>query len=724
MASSNVCWGIEIGAASIKAIKLENMGDAGVRVLECANIVHPKPLSAPDVNPNDVLRVSMGTLASQYDLSKSQIAISVPGHAAFARFAKLPPVEPKKVPDIVKFEAMQQIPFPLDQVEWDYQTFQTPDSPDIEVGIFAITREKVLEKLAMCEDVGITPNHVILSPIAVYNALAYDLGFNNTTPGTIIVDVGTTSTDLVIATPGRMWIRTFPIGGHQFTEALVQQFNLRYPQAEKLKREAEDSKHARQVFQAMRPIFTNLAQDIQRSIGYYQSLNRDADLTRLIGVGSTFLLPGLRKYLKQQLGMDVYRVEEFKKLNAPPELSKRINDDALAFTTAYGLALQGLGLNAVSGNLMPVSVLRKSMWKEKVPYFGIAAGIAIAAGAAMFALPLRDSMAAAQATKPSVISEAVNRHRQLKTEANQAGVLGGGDADMNAANIIAMLEQRGVYQDINRDIAQIFDSGTKRAPGWAKEQQAPEPPPGPAFTLQNFTTNYLPPAVAQAPSDSGAPAAPADASAADPLSASAAFPRIHVKLLLSSNQPESRKFIDASIGRWFAANKVRPGIPYEIVTTSRPYSIFETGREASADAPTSYSGDTNEPGRPSDRERVERRGRSLGIPGNSNVVVLPDGTIGELAVIVAGAIVVGAAQPVTAPGEQESAKRRADALAQIDKLANLSELRAKEPASSSSTVEVNWYLVFKPPTPPPTDPTTETPVNPAGNPAALPGGPQ
>lgn len=34
---------------------------------------------------------------------------SIPGHSSFARFAKLPPVEPKKVPEIVKFEAMQQI---------------------------------------------------------------------------------------------------------------------------------------------------------------------------------------------------------------------------------------------------------------------------------------------------------------------------------------------------------------------------------------------------------------------------------------------------------------------------------------------------------------------------------------------------------------------------------------------------------------------------------------
>ena len=63
--------------------------------------------------------------------------------ATFARFVKLPPVEPKKVPEIVKFEAIQQIPFPLDDVEWSYQLFQAPDSPDVEVGILAMRKELV-----------------------------------------------------------------------------------------------------------------------------------------------------------------------------------------------------------------------------------------------------------------------------------------------------------------------------------------------------------------------------------------------------------------------------------------------------------------------------------------------------------------------------------------------------------------------------------------------------
>ena len=385
MPSSTVCWGIEIGAAAIKAIKLEVDGSR-VNVLDVVVVEHPKVLSTPGVDANDVLRVSLGQLVTQVNLTGASIAVSVPGHSAFARFAKLPPVEPKKVPEIVKFEALQQIPFPLEQVEWDYQTFISPDSPDVEVGIFAITRDRIMERLNLLADVGITPDFVTLSPIAVFNAMAYDLQFDEKTPGTIMVDVGTTSTDLVVSEAGRVWVRTFPLGGHQFTEALVQAFQIGYPKADKLKQEAEDSKHARQVFQAMRPVFTDLGQDIQRSIGYYQSLHKDANLTRLIGLGSTFQLPGLRKYLKQQLSTDVFRLEEFKRVGfdqlpggADGDKAKLIRGNAISLATAYGLALQGVGFGTINANLMPVAVIRASMWKGKTKWFATAAGIAVVA---------------------------------------------------------------------------------------------------------------------------------------------------------------------------------------------------------------------------------------------------------------------------------------------------------------------------------------------------------
>ena len=43
-----------------------------------------------------------------------------------------------------------------------------------------------------------------------------------------------------------------------------------------------------EIFQAMRPIFTDIGQDISRSIGYYSNLHRDAKLERLIGMGGLY----------------------------------------------------------------------------------------------------------------------------------------------------------------------------------------------------------------------------------------------------------------------------------------------------------------------------------------------------------------------------------------------------------------------------------------------------
>ena len=290
MASSKAAWGIEIGADSIKAIRLERDGDS-VNVTDFSVIQHKKVLTTPDLDSDEMIRLGLGQFVSQKALEGERLIMSVPGHAAFARFAKLPPVDPKKVADIVKFEAVQQIPFPIDQVEWDYQTFTKEGMPDIEVGIFAITREKVQSRLALYADLGIQPDILTLSPVAVYNAMTYDLSLGQNHQPMVFLDIGTSATDLIIADEGRCWIRTFPLGGTHFTDAVVNAFKLSYSKAEKLKQESTSSKYAKQIMQAMRPVFSDLLQDVQRSLGYYASLHRDRELKTMIGLGSTMKIP-------------------------------------------------------------------------------------------------------------------------------------------------------------------------------------------------------------------------------------------------------------------------------------------------------------------------------------------------------------------------------------------------------------------------------------------------
>jgi type IV pilus assembly protein PilM len=448
MASPNSAWGIEIGAYAIKAVRLERDGDQ-VTVADFAFIPHKKVLSTPDLDQNEMVRLGLGQFISQKAIENETLVMSVPGHAAFARFAKLPPVEPKKVPDIVKFEAVQQIPFPIDEVEWDYQTFVSPDSPEVEVGIFAITRERVNQRLALYAELGVGPESLTLSPVALFNAMHFDHQLDQRKTPVIYLDIGTSATDLIVANGGNCWIRTFPLGGTHFTEAIASSFKLSYSKAEKLKQEASTSKYAKQIMQAMRPVFTDLLQDVQRSLGYYQSVHRDVELKTMVGIGSTFKIPGLRKFLGQQLQMDVVRLDEFRRIRVEGRDAASFAENAVNMATAYGLALQGVGLGRIDVNLMPVKVLRDHLWRGKIKWFAAAAAIAIVGGAATFLRPITDS-AELRGEGPDLVRQVIAQGQQIQSQFREV-VDRHNRAGYRGENLRRLLDFRTVWPHVVRD---------------------------------------------------------------------------------------------------------------------------------------------------------------------------------------------------------------------------------------------------------------------------------
>lgn len=380
MSSKKEAWGVEVGAQAIKVMKLGKHGN-DVALLDFDVMPFKQVLTTPDLNVEEAIRVNLDALATKHEFDKSTVVVSVPGHMAFARFAKLPPIETSKVKSIVAYEAQQQIPFPIDEVEWDYQVFAQEDAPDIEVGIFAITKERVANFLSNYRAVGMRVDMLTLSPVAVYNAFAHEnAGGTGHGSGTVYLDIGTTSTDIIVVEDETIWLRTLPLGGNHFTQALMKQFKISFAKAEKLKLEATTSKYAKQIYQAMRGVFNDLVTEIERSLGFYTSLNRDAELTRIVGVGSTWKLPGLQKYIKQNTRMQVARPDGFAQLEVEDRRAAEFSSVAVNMATAYGLALQGLGMGVVDANILPQSVLKQRMWKAKQPW--IVAAAACVAGAA------------------------------------------------------------------------------------------------------------------------------------------------------------------------------------------------------------------------------------------------------------------------------------------------------------------------------------------------------
>lgn len=633
MPSSNACWGIEVGAGSIKALKVERDGDV-LRVADFAVVPHKKVLSTPDINRDDAIAVALGAFMSQYRdaLRGSSIAVSIPGHSAFARFAKLPPVEKKGVENLVRFEAVQQIPFPIQDVEWDFQTFASDDSPDIEVGIFAVTKAKMTEVLAQYGDQALVPDIVTLSPVAVYNAIAYDLSFTAKTPGTVILDIGTTASDLIIAEGGKVWVRTFPLGGHNFTEALASTFKLTYGKAEKLKREAETSKYKRHIFQALKPVLQELVQDVQRSIGYYRDTHPDAQISRLIGVGSTFKLIGLRKLLSQQLKIDVFRYEHAKRLNVEGAAASDFESATSTMATAYGLALQGLGLQTIDANLMPVSVIRQALWKRKTPWFVTAACIGLAGGALSFARPLLDSMAVAAAKRDtqntSPIQQAISTGNRLKQKWTE--VSGIKQPGLVAENLRRLAEGRELYPLFLSDLGAMFESATT----YAKEKHAGLEPA--QAQLRLFTTEYVAPGGNIA--SKGASSAGRDERGGGGEGGEAAAPTTAgqagaVRFTLEFDSPiDSRPYANDSFLAWLRSNAQRAGVPYSYVgipqaaeiTTRQISGPTPTPRDSTTPPSDGSTGDAPEtppevPPPPPTRDRESRGGRQPSAPPKTPV---------------------------------------------------------------------------------------------------------
>jgi len=385
-------WAIDIGTNSLKALRLRPLEES-FEVIGFDYIEHSKILSSEDVDEEQRDRIIIATLdkfVGRNDVTKEEVAISVAGHNSFARFIKLPPVEKKRVPEIVQFEAVQQIPFDINEVEWDWQIMGDPASKETEVGIFAIKNEVISTIMDYFARENIQVSCVQISPMALYNYALYDQKDISASgdKAVVILDMGAENTTLVVCSKSGVWQRSIRIGGNAFTEAIAETFKLHFAKAEKLKRTAPMSKYVRQLFTAMKPVFTDLGSEIQRSLGFYSSSGpgRNKGFSKIIALGGGMKLQGVAKYLQQSLGVAVIKPDSFKRLSVSPEVSAaKFHENVSDFGVVYGLAVQLLGQAQIKINLLPRKLARAMAWTRKGKIFTIAASLLMAVSLLSFA---------------------------------------------------------------------------------------------------------------------------------------------------------------------------------------------------------------------------------------------------------------------------------------------------------------------------------------------------
>ncbi len=364
-------WGIDIGKAALKAVKLRATKE-GLEIKAVEHIDYEGSGGDGDKRQEQV-RTALSQLLAKHKLRADRVLVALPGIDALSRPIKLPPVDAKKIDMMVKMEAQQQIPFPLSEVNWDYQKIQRDYEPgeEIEVGIFASKRDRITGFLNELKSHGIEPGVVTLAPLAVYNFITYNSEVGD--EATVVLDIGSDHTDLVVTSGPRFWIRNLRIAGNDITKALADRFKVSFEEAEKLKRNASKSDQSKKIFSSMEPTLKDLVGEVHRSVNFFKSQapNGELKITKLILLGDGAKLKNLPGFFEKELSYGVEKVQKLEqdKFVLDPDVDvEMLKKHLLGFGVALGLAIQGADKARCAINLAPDDIKVNEELKRKVPF--------------------------------------------------------------------------------------------------------------------------------------------------------------------------------------------------------------------------------------------------------------------------------------------------------------------------------------------------------------------
>ncbi len=316
---------------------------------------------------------------------RGRISLIVPGHLTLTKYIKVPHVDEGKRARIIQFEAKQNIPYPLEEVVWDYQIVHD-DGIDFEVALSAIKIEIVRSLLGECRASGFQPETIEPSCMAQVNAFRFCMP--DVRQSTLLLNIGARSSNLVFLREDRHFIRNVTLAGAGLTQAMAEEMGQGGAEAERAKLEiirrgakADVEPADVEAFARARQGFVNrLALEITRSIANFRrQTGADAPArVRLTGGGS--LVPDLASLLADRLKLPV---EAYDPLNGVPFGAGVVEGELLAKAhvvgEAIGAALRAHSQGLARFDLLPADVVRARAFRARQPFFVAAAALVAAA---------------------------------------------------------------------------------------------------------------------------------------------------------------------------------------------------------------------------------------------------------------------------------------------------------------------------------------------------------
>ena len=398
-------------------------------------------------------------MLSALDIKGGNVNYAVAGQSVFARFVKLPAVEEEKIEKIISFEAQQNVPFPIDEVVWDYQLVGGGAEEQIQVVLVAIKSDLLDEMNNAVEATGLRTTVVDVATMSLYNAFRYN--YSDLTGCTLLVDIGARTTNLLFIEPAKIFSRSVPIGGSSISAAIAREFDEAFASAEQRKKrdgfvslggvyaEPADPNIAR-VSKIMRSTMTRLHAELMRSISHYRGQQQGSAPERVFLCGGSSSTPYMREFFHEKLQLPIEFFNPLRNVAvADTAPVNEIAHSAHLLGELVGLALRTNTACPMELNLRPASVVRQQELEKRRPFFVAAAACIILALAGWGFYFMRAAHATDRATQR--MQDKIELMRAAETQLDKLRKQAA-SIDSRAAPLVAAINDRSFWIEVIEDL--------------------------------------------------------------------------------------------------------------------------------------------------------------------------------------------------------------------------------------------------------------------------------
>lgn len=378
MLNSKSFLAVDFGAGTLKLAEFEGDEAGGLRLKQFA-IKSLGLEGSQETKREAVILKALQEVIAERAIKSKDVNVCAPGFHVFSKFVKLPPVDPGKVTQIIEYEAKSNVPFPLEEVVWDYQILGSTAGGELEVLLVAIKADVVEGLFRVNETAGLRLQLCDVSPAALCNSFRYNYG--DLEDCTMLLDIGAKTSNLLFFEKGKVFSRSINLGANSITQDFANEAKLKFDVAEKIKieegfvslggaYEEPENPHQAAISKIARQFMTRLHIQVNQTMQFYRGQQGGSAPQRLFLSGGASIMPYTAQFFAEKLNVPVEYFNPFRSLQIDPTVNlEELVRVAHSLGEIVGLGLRNLAHCPVELNLMPDSTLRWQSFNQKKPYF-------------------------------------------------------------------------------------------------------------------------------------------------------------------------------------------------------------------------------------------------------------------------------------------------------------------------------------------------------------------